>query len=100
MSTFKVKNLNGTEDNSVPKGYNCWFDYWKEHTFENNQNFCRRVDCNKLATDGAHVQIKDWKGDEWYIVPLCHEHNTGEDKEFDIEGPLVPVDLSKNKVVK
>jgi len=61
MSIYKVKNINGTGDNDGKS----WFQYWKENTLVENQNYCRRIGCNKLATDGAHVQIKDGQqGDE------------------------------------
>ena len=40
------------------------------------------------------------QGDEWYIVPLCHEHNMAKDIEFQVYGPLVPVDLDKYSIVK
>ena len=40
------------------------------------------------------------QGDEWYIVPLCHEHNMAKDIEFQVYGPLVPVDLDKYSVIK
>lgn len=39
-------------------------------------------------------------GDEWYIVPLCHEHNMTKDTEFEVSCPLVSVDLCKYSVVK
>jgi hypothetical protein len=101
MSTYIVKNINGTGDNDVPYGCISWLHYWKKNVFCDNQNYCRRVGCNKLATDGAHVQIKDGQnGDEWYIVPLCHEHNMTKDTEFEVSGPLVPVDLDKYSIVK
>lgn len=97
MSIYKVKNLNGTGDNDGKT----WFKYRKENTFVDNQNICRRIDWNKPATDGAHVQIKDGQqGNEWYIIPLCHEHNMAKDIEFQVYGPLVHVDLSKYEIVK
>ena len=89
MATYKVKNLNGTSDNTVPSGYKSWLDFWSKKSGE-PISICQKQFCFEKATDGAHVQI-DNGGNEWYIVPLCHQHNLSKEVEFYVDGPLVPV---------
>lgn len=73
----------------MPAGYSSWLDYWEKKAGI-KASACHRIGCNQPATDGAHVQLEKG-GDEWYIVPLCHECNTQFGHEFWVEGPLVPV---------
>lgn len=68
-----VKNLNGTSDNRPPAGYSSWKEYWEEKM---NRRFslCSCTDCYKTAEIGGHVKKVNGSG-EWYIVPICQEHN-------------------------
>ena len=68
-----VKNLNGTADNRPPEGYSSWKEYWEANK---NRKFslCSCLSCCKPATVGGHVK-KVYGSGEWYIVPICYEHN-------------------------
>jgi len=81
--------LNGTGKYPAPAGFNSWLHYWSKKSRE-PIIWCLKLSCFENATDGAHVQLVNG-GDEWYIVPLCHEHNLLKDAEFSVDGPLVPV---------
>jgi hypothetical protein len=89
MSNYLVKNLHGGND-----GSRSWIDYWETMTGYSAEK-CHNVECSADATDGAHVILANGTDKTRYIVPLCHECNVGIDDEFEVEGPLVPVDRSK-----
>lgn len=75
----KVKNLNGTSDNTPPIGYSTWKAWWEAKT---GRRFgtCSCYGCNSSAQVGAHVQ-KVGSDNRWYIVPLCSSCNTGRKNE-------------------
>lgn len=80
---MKLKNLNGTEDNTC----RCpsWLEHWKKYVHGHNVTWppgCSETFCNKKATVGAHVQIDG--DDEWYIVPLCDAHNADLGEAFSV----------------
>lgn len=86
---YKVRNVKGSGDSQAPSGYSSWLDYWEKKTGR-KARYCHRESCIKTATDGAHVQLVDG-GNEWYIVPLCHDCNMSPDEILNVAGPLVPV---------
>lgn len=88
MSQYYVKNLR-EGSRPAPAGYSSWLDYW-EKKVGRKAGICHRDGCYSKAMDGAHVQLV-FGGDEWYIVPLCHNCNTQFGNRFYVEGPLVPV---------
>ena len=75
----KVKNLNGTTNNTPPRGYTTWRAWWEE---KKNRKFsdCSLSGCSTGAVVGAHVQ-KVYGGNEWYIVPLCRGCNNRSSSE-------------------
>lgn len=77
---IKVKNLNGTGDNKCLCG--SWLNHW-----DNFSNYyigkCRYIGCKAEATDGAHVQKET--GANWYIIPLCREHNLLKGQEISVQ---------------
>ena len=70
-----VKNLNGTQDNEPPLGYD--------------------KQCSNCGTDenlvGAHVKKVNSNDNKHYIVPLCKKCNNLRNKTFIIYSELVPV---------
>lgn len=97
MGNYKVKNLNGTSDNTAPSGYSSWKDYWERKSGQ-TANICHRLYCSSTYyIVGAHVQLVDG-GNEWYIVPLCNAHNQSTDVEFYVTAPLVPVNTEKYSI--
>lgn len=94
MSIYHVHNLR-QGGSQVPKGYNSWIDYWRKKSGKAGC-VCYAMGCDEKADDGAHVQIKDSDDKSWYITPLCHKCNCQFGKDFDVVGPLVPVDSSKD----
>ena len=70
---MKVNNINGTSDNSCNCG--SWLDHWKNFSRQSLPTYCPEKSCTKKPEVGAHVQ-KDISYDKnWYIIPLCSEHN-------------------------
>jgi hypothetical protein len=89
---IKVKNLNGTSDNTPPKGYTSWRSWWeakKGRKFDT----CSCSGCKSSATVGAHVQKASSTDKSWYIVPLCSSCNKKpKSEEFEVrEYDLVAV---------
>ncbi len=73
--SIKVHNINGTSDNKCKCG--SWEKHWEE--FNEFQlpwpSRCSEKDCLNFAELGAHVQKEDGSSSQWYIIPLCREHN-------------------------
>lgn len=69
---MKVKNLNGTSDNTCDK-CGTWLNHWENLSGE-VAILCSCKDCDGFAEVGAHVQ-KNTSDCSWYIVPLCKECN-------------------------
>lgn len=67
-----------------------WIRYWEDAT-KLKAGYCHNIQCYKLATDGAHVQLVDSPNKKWYIVPLCHECNCQHGQDLWVTGPLVSV---------
>lgn len=67
-----VKNINGTSDTKCKCG--SWIDHWQKYS-TTKVGLCREVNCRSIATDGAHVQKADSSDNNWYIIPLCQQHN-------------------------
>lgn len=89
---IKVKNINGTSDNTPPRGYLSWKSWWE--TKKNRKfNSCSCSGCINSATVGAHVQKAGSPDRKWYIVPLCAACNKKpKGEEFDVrEYDLVAV---------
>lgn len=89
-----VKNLHGTSSEKYkepPKGYTSWRAFW-EKKIGRKFGLCSAIDCGEDAEVGGHV-IKVGSSREWYIVPLCKEHNSyANDKEFCVmKDDLCPV---------
>jgi len=77
----KIKNINGTSEISAKCKCGTWKDHWLKHNV-NRQSwpaYCVVKDCHREPTVGAHVQLADTPDMNWYILPLCHEHNLRKD---------------------
>ncbi len=51
-----------------------WLDHWERYS-DSEANKCSVIDCDYDDLVGAHVSIIDYDDDDWYIIPLCKEHN-------------------------
>ena len=71
---IKVKNIHNTSDRLPPTGYFSWKDFWMKKTGLPWPTYCQVHECYKRAEVGAHV-VTVYGSREWYIVPLCQEHN-------------------------
>lgn len=90
---YKVHNIREGE-RPHPAGYNSWIDYWEKRSGQAAGN-ChkRRETCPNESEDGTHVQLTaEYEDATWYVVPMCHHHNTQFGPTMWVEGPLVPVD--------
>ncbi len=85
---MKVRNINGTTDNSCKCG--SWLDHWKRFSGQPVPSYCPEVNCHNRPSVGAHVQKAGDYSDKWYIVPLCYTHNSSKsDLEIDSNIKLV-----------
>lgn len=69
---IKVKNVNGTSDNTCSCG--SWLGHWRRFGGGSLPTYCVESTCRNPPTVGAHVQ-KDSADRAWYIVPVCDAHN-------------------------
>jgi hypothetical protein len=69
-----VRNINGSSQNICACG--SWLEHWKKFSGLNAPMFCPVIGCYAYAIVGAHVQKENVNDDNWYIVPLCKEHNS------------------------
>lgn len=70
---IKVKNINGTSDNSCQ--CTSWLEHWRIFGGDNKSVTCSKNFCVKKADVGAHVQKSNNGTNKWYVIPLCYEHN-------------------------
>jgi len=68
----KVKNINGTSDNTCKCG--SWLNHWEKFSGQKT-GLCPEISCKNSASIGAHVQKADSPDEKWYIIPLCPSHN-------------------------
>lgn len=68
----KIKNINGTSDTKCKCG--SWLDHWKKFS-KSSISYCQEVNCYSKDLVGAHVQKANSSDDNWYIIPLCTNHN-------------------------
>lgn len=71
-SAMKVKNINGTSENTCKCG--SWLDHWKKFSGTTAQ-YCAERSCTQKPEVGAHVQKDSASDSSWYIVPMCKGHN-------------------------
>ena len=57
--------------------------------------YCSELRCKRKPVLGAHVQRKSTNDKDWYIVPLCAQHNrqTGRSLELLADAALVRAKL-------
>ena len=72
---MKVKNINGTSDNTCKCG--SWLDHWKKFSGQSLPTYCPETKCIQKPEVGAHVQKDSSTDSSWYIVPFCKTHNGG-----------------------
>lgn len=89
---MKVKNINGTSDNSCK--CTSWLAHWEKFS-GTKAGTCAEKSCLSQATVGAHVQ-KQVTDMAWYIIPLCATHNK-KAAEIDLYGDpkLVSANVSQ-----
>lgn len=90
---MRVNNINGTSDNSCNCG--SWLDHWKNYSRQSIPTDCPEKSCTKKPEVGAHVQKSGYGN--WYIVPLCADHNqqTGSSLEISDSIALVSANVSE-----
>lgn len=85
---MKVKNLKWgpSGPRPLPQGHKSWLAYWTAN-YGRSVSVCKNKDCDNTPSDGGHVMPLDGKrSNNWYIVPLCDECNSGKNKqEFEVE---------------
>jgi hypothetical protein len=90
----KVKNINGTTDNTCACG--SWLEHWKK--FSNVPlEYCSEQSCAMVDLVGAHVMKAYGDDDNWYIIPLCKRHNKlkGQDLDVVVSTVFVPANTKE-----
>ena len=77
-----VINVNGTSQNRCRCG--SWLDHWKRFSGSSLPMYCSETSCRKKPTTGAHVQSDGPVNGDWYIVPLCDDHNRRTGKTLEL----------------
>lgn len=80
---MKVKNLNGTSDNSCNCG--SWLKHWENFSGQSLPTYCCESSCMNKPTVGAHVQKDSSTDESWYIIPLCSTHNADKGQTLEIQ---------------
>lgn len=88
---MKVKNINGTSQNSCSCG--SWLQHWRNYSGQ-QANICRAAGCSRSDLAGAHVQKDVNYDNNWYIVPFCTMHNRTSDTIELVAGTVL---VSANK---
>lgn len=91
-----IKNINGT---SVFQDNNCgsWINHWKKYGGNSESPVCCVLTCSKDASVGAHVNIRDYQNQEYFIVPMCDEHNGKHGRELDVKPGTIFVRANKSE---
>ncbi|HAD81758.1 MAG: hypothetical protein A2509_10730 [Candidatus Edwardsbacteria bacterium RIFOXYD12_FULL_50_11] len=69
----KVRNINGTPYNTCSCG--SWLAHWEKYSGR-IAVYCSEAGCANQAEAGGHVLRVGANDDNWYIIPLCAEHNS------------------------
>jgi hypothetical protein len=91
---MKVKNINGTSDNTCKCG--SWLKHWENFSGQTLPTYCPEKSCTQKPEVGAHVQKDSFTDNSWYIIPLCKKHNgeTGKSLEVSDNIKLVSANVS------
>ena len=90
---MKMRNIKGTSDNKC----HCdnWIEHWKRFGGGSLPIFCPVFMCIKAPEVGAHVMKEDDVDKNWYIIPICGEHNgSSESLELPASLELAPASIS------
>jgi len=86
---MKVTNINGTSENTCKCG--SWLEHWRKFSKQSLPSYCPEKACIKKPEVGAHVQ-KDGSTDKnWYIIPLCKDHNGERGKTLEVSDSIALV---------
>jgi len=78
---MRIRNINGTGQKKCRCG--SWLKHWKKFSMQ-TASFCPVLDCLEMDLEGAHVQKDDSKDDNWYIFPLCRNHNAAKGQSLEV----------------
>ncbi len=90
---MKVKNLNGTSQTDCKCG--SWLKHWEKFSGK-KAGYCSVSNCNKIADVGGHVQKSNSASNDWYIIPLCTEHNNKHGQELEISDSTILISANKS----
>lgn len=91
---MKIKNINGTSDNTCSCG--SWLKHWEKFSNETT-NYCIVKDCINKDLVGAHVQLDSKTDNNWYILPLCNKHNSPSSGIMEVSDNYKYVSANKSK---
>ena len=105
MKIALVRNKPGTSDETPPKGYDSWKEYWMDKQGVTDFGNCSVLDCKSKAEHGSHVEkVRNTEHGivethNVYITPLCAEHNNYRNREqFKVREKQLVLLRSTNKL--
>lgn len=104
-SAHYAYNVEGTQNETPPAGYDSWIDYWTARIGDSCPLHCCNLLCNTFLDTrnrvGAHVRLEGEPDDDWaWIVPLCASCNNANNHQahFLFKGTeLVRVRMSRTR---
>ncbi|MBI3565361.1 MAG: hypothetical protein HY079_09215 [Elusimicrobia bacterium] len=79
---MRIRNVDGTGDHDCACG--SWIEHWRKFSRQSVPAYCPVNGCMSTDVLGAHVKIEGSSRQEWFIYPLCREHNARADAALDV----------------
>lgn len=92
---MKVKNLNGTSDNTCKCG--SWLKHWEKFSGKSVPTYCCVTSCTGKDLIGGHVQKDSSTDKSWYIIPICKTCNGKQGEDLIISDTTVLVSANKSE---
>lgn len=92
---MKVKNLNGTSDNTCKCG--SWIKHWEKFSGKSTPTYCCVNSCTGKDLVGGHVQKDSSTDKSWYIIPICKTCNGKQGEDLDISDTTVLVSANQSE---
>lgn len=92
---MRIRNINGTSQRDCKCG--SWLQHWKNFSKQSLPLFCPVVQCYEKPEVGAHVQRDVLFDNNWYIIPLCKNHNAKRGETLTVRDDIKLVSANVNE---